>query len=92
MSDPPDRPTPGPDVLVLRAVFVPEGQQPPPEFASVWNPLRIPATVDPATGQITCDNAGTNFGGDILAEWHPNPTPDAGGDKTPENEDTDQGR
>jgi hypothetical protein len=37
----------------------------------MWDPLRIPATLDPATGQITCDNAGTNFGGDILARWYP---------------------
>lgn len=92
MPDQSDRSAPGPLDLVVRAAFVPEGQQPPPEFRGDFNPLHIPATLDPETGQITCDNAGTNFGGDIRAEWHPDPDPDAGGDETPENDDTDQGR
>jgi hypothetical protein len=56
---------------VVRAAFVFEGEQPPPEFSSVFNPLRMPATRDPETGQITCDNAGINFGAGIRAEWHP---------------------
>ena len=65
------RPSAGPDVLVVRAVFVPDGDQPPPEFAGDFNPLQMRATRDPATGEITCDAAGTVFGGDIRAEWYP---------------------
>ena len=62
---------PGPNILVIRAVFVPEGEQPPPEFSSVFDPLHFPATLDPATGQITCAMPGGDFNGDIRAEWHP---------------------
>jgi hypothetical protein len=40
--------------LVIRAIFVHEGEQPPPEFSSIFDPLHFPATLDPATGQITC--------------------------------------
>jgi hypothetical protein len=68
---PDDRSSPGPLTLVLRAAFVPDGQEPPPEFSSVFNPLKFRATLDPATGVITCDNAGMSFLGDIRAEWHP---------------------
>jgi hypothetical protein len=57
--------------LVLRAVFVPDGEQPPPEFMADFSPLRIRATRDPATGEITCDDAGADFDGDISAQWHP---------------------
>ena len=71
------RPAPGPNTLVVRAAFVPDGQQPPPEFLGDFNPLRIPATLNPATGEITCINAGTNFGGDIRAEWHPDAEQDS---------------
>jgi hypothetical protein len=67
--------------LVIRAVFVPERELPPPEFSSVFDPLHFPATLDPATGIITCDNAGMSFLGDIRAEWHPDQRPAAqGGD------------
>jgi len=54
-------------------VFVPDGQQPPPEFLGDFDPLKFRATLDPATGIIACDNAGQSFGGDIRAEWHPDP-------------------
>jgi len=57
--------------LVVRAAFVPDGEQPPPEFMADFSPLHIRATRDPATGEITCDNAGCNFDGDIRAEWYP---------------------
>jgi len=50
---------------------VPDGEQPPPEFMGVFDPLRIRATRDPTAGKITCDNAGANFDGDILAQWYP---------------------
>ncbi len=69
------RSAPGPNILVIRAVFVPEGEQPPPEFSSVFDPLHFPATLDPATGQITCAMPGGDFNGDIRAEWHPDDDP-----------------
>jgi len=67
LPDTSDRPSgaasSGPFALVLRAAFVPEGEQPPPEFASDFSPLKFRATLDRTTGVITCDNAGMNFGG-----------------------------
>ena len=71
MSDASNPRSPGPNILVVRAVFVPDGEQPPPEFSGVFDPLKFRATLDPATGIITCDNAGMSFLGDIRAEWHP---------------------
>ena len=71
MSDTSGRSSPGPFTLVLRAAFVPDGEDPPPEFAADFSPLKFRATLDRATGIITCDSAGMNFGGDIRAEWHP---------------------
>jgi hypothetical protein len=76
----PDRPSPGPHTLVLRAAFVPDGKQPPPEFSSDFSPLKFRATLDPQTGAITCDNAGMNFDGDILAEFHPDAEQGSGDD------------
>jgi hypothetical protein len=73
---------------VLRGVFVPKGEQPPPEFASDFRPLRIPATRDPATGQITCHNAGISFGGDLLAHWYPDEDQGSDeGDEAPDQND-----
>jgi hypothetical protein len=66
-----------PFTLVLRAAFVPEGEQPPSEFTSDFSPLKFRATMDRATGVITCENAGVNFGGDIRAEWHPDDVQDS---------------
>jgi hypothetical protein len=71
LSDTSDRRSAGPLTLVVRAVFVPEGEQPPPEFSSVFNTIKFAATLDPETGVITCDNAGVSFDGDVRAEWHP---------------------
>ena len=71
MSDASDGPVADPNTLVIRAVFVPDGEDPPPEFAGDFEPLRIPATRDPATGQITCANVGISFDGDVLAQWVP---------------------
>lgn len=71
MSDSTGRTPPGPFTLVLRAAFVPDGEQPPPELSSDFSPIRFRATLDPETGEITCDNAGMNFDGDVRAEWHP---------------------
>jgi len=71
LSDTSDRSSPDPFTLVLRAAFVPEGEQPPPELAADFSPLKFRATLDKATGIITCENAGVSFGGDIRAEWHP---------------------
>ena len=47
-----DRPSPGPHTLVIRAVFVPAGEQPPPEFSTAHNRITLPATLDPKTGAI----------------------------------------
>ena len=88
MSDASDRPaSPGPHVLVLRAAFVPDGQQPPSEFSSDFSPLRFRATLDPATGAITCDNAGMNFDGDVLAEWHPDEEQGSDADENADGQD-----
>ena len=57
--------------MVLRGVFVPDGQKPPPEFSSDLSPLRVRATLDPTTGAITCDDAGISFDGDIRGDWYP---------------------
>jgi hypothetical protein len=70
LSDTSDRPTPDPRVLTLRAAFVPDGGTPPAELNG-FDPLRIPATVDPSTGQITSAGPGASFDGDVRAEWHP---------------------
>ncbi len=74
LSDTSDRSSANPlFTLVLRAAFVPEGEQPPPpSFAADFSPLKFRATLDdPTTGVIICENAGMTFGGDIQAEWHP---------------------
>jgi hypothetical protein len=60
---------------VIRTVFVPDGAEPPPEFAGRWDQLRMRATYDRATGKLTCASPGTRFGGDIRAEWHPDEVP-----------------
>jgi hypothetical protein len=71
LSDTSDRASPGPLTLVLRAAFVPEGEDPPADFTADFSPLKFRATLDRATGTLTCEGAGTSFGGDIRAEWHP---------------------
>ena len=35
------------------------------------HPLRLRASRDPATGAMTCDDAGMTFHGDIPATWMP---------------------
>jgi hypothetical protein len=65
------RPSPGPDALVVRAVFVPDGEQPPRELAADFYPPRLRAILDPATRQITGDNARMASGDDIRAQWYP---------------------
>jgi hypothetical protein len=75
LSDSSGRPRPGPHQLVIRAAFVPDGAEPPPEFAGRFDQLRMRATYDPATGQLTCATPGTHFGGDIRAEWYPDQVP-----------------
>ena len=75
-----------PGVLVVRAVFVPEGEQPPADFASAFDPLHFPATLDPETwAQSPATVAGTDFDGDLQAEWHPDPDEDSFGDDPPGN-------
>jgi hypothetical protein len=82
LPDTSNNPAAGPLTLVLRAVFVREGEQPPPEFLSDFGPLRMPATLDPATGEITCDNSGTSFDGEVRAEWHPDSDGEDGDDSS----------
>ncbi len=77
MPDQSDKAAAGPLTVVIRAAFVPDGKQPPPEFSSDFSPLKFRATLDPATGVLTCDNAGMNFDGDIRAEWHPDEEQDS---------------
>ena len=71
MNDPSSRPAPGPLTLPMRAVFVPDGEEPPPDLACMLHPLRLRASLDPATGAMTCDDAGMTFHGDIAAIWIP---------------------
>jgi hypothetical protein len=71
LSDTSDRPAPGPFTLAIRAAFVPDGEQSPPEFSGDMYPLRFPATLDPTTGEITLANAGINPGGDLVAQFVP---------------------
>jgi hypothetical protein len=71
LSDQSDKPAPGPNVLVIRAVFVPDGGDPPPDFLANIDPLRFRATYDPSTGELTCDEAGNAFDGAIQAQWYP---------------------
>jgi hypothetical protein len=54
--------------IAVPAVFVPDGQTPPPEFATLWNPLRIRATYDPTTGVLTADDP---TGRGIVGTWCP---------------------
>jgi hypothetical protein len=68
---------------VLRAVFVPDGEDLPAEFMSDFDPLHFRVTRDPVTGALTGATAGTDFDGDIRAEWHPDAEEDGaemGGD------------
>jgi len=80
LPDPSDRPPPGAQVLVIRAAFVPDQEQPPPELSSDFRPLRVPVSLDPATGQIICDDSGTSFHRRIRAEWHPDENQETGGE------------
>jgi hypothetical protein len=77
--------TPGPHTLVIRAAFVPDGERPPADFGTVSRSITFAATLDPATGEITSDSAGMNFGGDILAEWHPDEVQDSEDEVAPDN-------
>ncbi len=47
-----------PHTIALRAVFVPEGETPPPEFLAAMHEMRLPASRDPETGEITTENIG----------------------------------
>jgi hypothetical protein len=82
LSDSSKNPAPGTGILIVRAVFVPDGEQPPPDLIADFNSLHLPATLDPETGEITCDNAGFDFNGAVRAEWHPGDQQDQpGGDE-----------
>lgn len=87
MADPSDRSSAGPFTLALRAAFVPDGEQPPPEFAADFSPLKFRATLDRTTGAITCENAGMTFDGDIRAEWHPDEAQSSGTEQAGHDDD-----
>jgi hypothetical protein len=69
---------PAPETLVVRAAFVPDGEEPPPELSGVFDPIIMRASLDPATGIITCDNGGIAYEGDVRADWHPDEERDGG--------------
>ncbi len=61
----------GGTILVIPAVFVPDGQTPPAEFAGSEQSIRIPATFDPRTGIISTDDAGPENGDIGPCTWEP---------------------
>jgi hypothetical protein len=81
-APPGDRPVPGPHTLVIRAVFVPDGEPPPPEMMSSFDSLRFRVSLNPATGELTCDEPGNGFDSGIQAQWYPdnNEDPFGGGE------------
>jgi hypothetical protein len=70
LSDSSDRPNPPHGTLVIRAVFVPEGETPPPEFTLGSHVPRFPATYDPATGTMITNPAFGGPGRGIQGQWH----------------------
>ena len=78
---------PGPLTLVLRAVFVPDGEEPPPDLAATLTPLRLRATLDRETGVLTLENTGPGLMPDLRAEWRPDPAGDQGGMGTDDGDD-----
>lgn len=78
MSDSSDGPIAGPDKIKLRAVFVPDGEAPPSDMETEFHPLRFRATLDPATGQITCDDTGVGLPHTIAAEFIPDDADQSG--------------
>jgi hypothetical protein len=85
----PDRPVPGPGNLIVRAVFVPEGEQVPPDFTTEFEPLHFPATLNTETGEITCTNAGPDLNGGVLAQWYPDTQQEAGDEDEPDGQAPD---
>ncbi len=71
MSGSSDRPTPAQDVVIVPAVFVPDGEEPPPELPANFDSLHFRVTLDTETGEMTCDDAGNAFDQGVRAEWHP---------------------
>ena len=57
--------------LIVRAVFVPEGEEPPPDLAANFDTLHFSVTFDPASGLLTGAEPGASFDGDVRAEWVP---------------------
>ena len=70
------RSAPGPMTMVLKAAFVPDGQDPPPDLALGRYPLRLRARLDPRTGEMITQAAGGLFIQDVPAEWKPDPRED----------------
>ena len=69
MSDTSDSSSPDPDTVVVRAVFVPDGEDPPPEFTTGLSSLHFPATYDPETGVITTDMSEGSASGAVSGTW-----------------------
>ena len=83
MSDTSDNPSQNPLTLAVRAVFVPDGEDPPMDLAGTINPLRLRATLDPATGALTCDITGMNGHAGLSGEWVPDSAGEPGDDASP---------
>ena len=77
----PDRsglPAADPDVLVLRAAFVPDGETAPPEFSADMQPLSFSVTVDPETGAFNSDTTPDMLPA-VTATFHPDQQDDSDG-------------
>ncbi len=79
MSDTRDDTGPDPLTLVLRATFVPDGEEPPGDLAASAHPLRIRVTRDPRAGTLDNTRAGPRFHDDVRAVWKPAEGQNAGG-------------
>lgn len=66
---------PGPLTLVLRAVFVPDGYDPPVGFIANPYALRFRATYDPETGILTCEETSGGVVSGLAAKWRPEDAP-----------------
>jgi len=80
-SKPPSPGAAGANTLVLRAVFVPEGQQPPPGFG-VWpEPIRFSAEYDPEAGGFVTNATGGGLFAGLAGQWVPADDAGSGGEE-----------
>jgi len=73
LSDTSNRPfgrsSAGPHQLAIKAVFVPDGGQPPALFLESPFPFYFPATLDPKTGTFSTDMTGNFVHGEVSGQW-----------------------